>query len=66
MPNDDRPYAPERGMSPASATGAADARLTELGREEEPVTTGTLFLVLMFLMMIAGFWGLMYVTLLHR
>lgn len=66
MANDDRPYTPERGMAPAPATGTADARLTELSAEEEPVTTGTLFLMLVFLMMIAGFWGLMYVTLLHR
>lgn len=66
MPNDDRPYAPERAMGPAPAAGAADARLAEPGQEEEPVTTGTLFLMLMFLMMIAGFWGLMYATVLHR
>ncbi|MBX6363900.1 MAG: cytochrome c oxidase subunit 2A [Gemmatimonadetes bacterium] len=53
-------------MGPAPAAGAADARLAEPGQEEEPVTTGTLFLMLMFLMMIAGFWGLMYATVLHR
>lgn len=39
---------------------------TELGPDEEPTTTGTLFLMLVFLMLIFGFWVLMYVTLLDR
>jgi len=33
---------------------------------EEPNTTGTLFLMIIFLMMIAGFWAILYLTLLHR
>ncbi len=33
---------------------------------EEPVVTGTLFLTLVFLMMIFGFWTLLYITLLNR
>ncbi len=37
-----------------------------LPAEQEPVVTGTLFLTMIFLMMIFGFWALMYVTLLDR
>ena len=39
---------------------------TDLASEEEPVVTGTLFLTLVFLMMIFGFWILFYITLLDR
>ena len=38
----------------------------ELSPEEEPVTTGTLFIMVLFLMALAGMWGIMYFTLLHR
>lgn len=38
----------------------------ELLPEEEPVTTGTLFILLVFLMALAGLWGIMYLTLLGR
>jgi len=38
----------------------------ELGPEIEPVTTGTLFILLVFLMALAGLWGIMYLTLLGR
>lgn len=34
--------------------------------EQEPVTTGTLFILLVFLMALAGMWGIMYFTLLGR
>jgi hypothetical protein len=34
--------------------------------EHEPVTTGTLFILLVFLMALAGMWGIMYFTLLDR
>lgn len=34
--------------------------------EAEPTTTGTLFLMMFFLMLIGGFWGMMYWMLLHR
>lgn len=44
----------------------ADETSTELATEEEPVVTGTLFLTLVFLMMIFGFWILFYITLLDR
>jgi hypothetical protein len=36
------------------------------GGEADPESTGTLFLMVFFLMLIAGFWGIMYVTLLGR
>ncbi|MDX1673903.1 MAG: hypothetical protein R3314_03780 [Longimicrobiales bacterium] len=34
--------------------------------EEEPTTTGTLFIMIFFLMALAGMWGIMYLTLLNR
>lgn len=34
--------------------------------DEEPVVTGTIFLTLILLMMIFGFWAMMYVDLLNR
>ena len=46
--------------SPAEEGGA------ELAPGEEPVVTGTLFLTLIFLMMIFGFWVLFYLLLLDR
>lgn len=51
---------------PTPATGSADPEQTELRPEEEPVTTGTLFLTLVFLMMLFGFWVMMYLMLLER
>jgi hypothetical protein len=36
------------------------------GHEEEPVTTGTLFIMLIFLMALAALWAIMYLTLLER
>jgi hypothetical protein len=41
-------------------TGSADPQLTELRPEEEPVTTGTVFLTLIILMIIAAVWITMY------
>jgi hypothetical protein len=45
-----------------------DANLPDGGLppEHEPVTTGTLFILLVFLMALAGLWGIMYFTLLGR
>ncbi len=37
-----------------------------LSPEEEPTTTGTLFIMILFLMALAGMWGIMYLTLLNR
>ena len=34
--------------------------------EEGPVTTGTLFIMVLFLMALAGLWALMYLVLLGR
>lgn len=48
------------------APDIAEETSTDLAREEEPVVTGTLFLTLVFLMMIFGFWILFYITLLDR
>lgn len=39
---------------------------TELSPEEEPTTTGTLFIMVLFLMALAGLWAIMYFTLLNR
>lgn len=54
--------APDR----APATGAEEPQQTELAPEEEPTTTGTLFLTIIFLMLIFGFWVMMYLILLDR
>ena len=56
----------EKERLSAPATGSTDPAQTELAPEEEPVTTGTLFLMIVFLMMIFGFWAIMYTTLLNR
>ncbi len=50
----------------APATGVDDPHQTELAPEEEPTTTGTLFLTIIFLMLIFGFWVMMYLILLDR
>jgi hypothetical protein len=47
----------------SAPTGAAEAGLP---KEEEPTTTGTMFVMLLFLMALAGMWGLMYMVLLER
>ena len=39
---------------------------TDLPEEDEPNTTGTLFLTLVFLMLIGGFWVILYRILLNR
>lgn len=61
----DDPYRPLPAAQ-VPATGAHDARATEMSQAEEPVTTGTLFLTLVLLMIIFGFWALMYNLLLNR
>jgi hypothetical protein len=50
----------------APATGATDPAFTELRPGEEPVATGTLFLTTILLMIIAGFWIIIYIRLLDR
>ncbi len=53
------------GTAPPEATGSQDSH-DELPADQEPVVTGTVLLTMIFLMMIFGFWALMYVTLLNR
>jgi hypothetical protein len=52
------------GATPA--TGSADPAETELFSGEEPTTTGTLFLVMILLMIIAAIWVILYLRLLDR
>lgn len=59
-----RPSAPEADAAPA--TGAHDPEATHLQPVEEPNTSGTLFFTLFLLMIIFGFWVVMYVELLNR
>lgn len=54
------------GRPIAPATGSADPRRTEVAPEEEPSTPGTLFLCVVLLMIIAGFWVIIYLRLLDR
>ena len=49
----------------APATGSPSPVDTELTREEEPVVTGTLFLVMIILMIIGAVWVIMYMRLLQ-
>ncbi|MCG8469434.1 MAG: hypothetical protein MJB57_14715 [Gemmatimonadetes bacterium] len=37
-----------------------------LSSDEEPVTTGTLVILMLFLMALGALWGLMYLVLLER
>jgi hypothetical protein len=46
--------------STAPATGTDDPAKTELSPDEEPTTTGTLFLTMILLMIIAGIWVIVY------
>ena len=50
----------------ARAKGSAKPSETELRPGEEPDTRGTLFFMVVFLMLIYGFWIMMYNLLLHR
>jgi flagellar biogenesis protein FliO len=50
----------------APATGSDRPEDTELAPEEEPRTTGTLFLVMIILMIIVAIWVIMYMRLLDR
>jgi hypothetical protein len=69
MPPRDRPdtrRTDPADLPTAPATGATDPAFTELRPGEEPVATGTLFLTTILLMIIAGFWIIIYVRLLDR
>jgi len=53
-------------MSEDKDTGPGGGHAASGQTEEEPVITGTLFLTTVFLIMIFGFWVMMYFTLLGR
>jgi hypothetical protein len=55
---------PQHITSPA--TGTPDPAQTELAPGEEPVATGTLFLMIVLLIIVAGIWSMLYFTLLSR
>jgi hypothetical protein len=46
--------------SGAPATGSSSPADTELAPDEEPTTTGTLFLTMVLLMIIGGIWIIVY------
>ncbi len=63
------PHEPDGPVTPpahGSEPPSAGAEETELSPEEEPTTTGTLFIMVLFLMALVGMWGIMYFTLLNR
>lgn len=49
-----------RDSSAPPGTGSSDPAQTDLAPEDEPVTTGTFFLTLVILMIIAAVWLIMY------
>jgi hypothetical protein len=59
---------PEHPLGPGSApaTGTDDYWATELRPGEEPIVTGTLFMVIILLMIIGAIWVIMYLRLLDR
>lgn len=59
MPNE--PHPPDH-----PGLGSTDPRETELAPEEEPVTTGTLFLTMIILMIIGAIWITIYLRLVGR
>ena len=46
--------------------GTTEPQKADLQPEEEPIVSGTIFLTLIILMLIFGFWIIMYITLLNR
>ena len=56
-----------KDVSPQNAATARslDVEEADQSSEQEPILAGTLFLTLIFLMMIFGFWIVMYITLLN-
>lgn len=51
---------------PTQSTGPNDPDPTELPPDEQPRATGTLFLVMILLMIIVAVWLIMYLRLLER
>ena len=60
------PYRPLSGVGVAPATGAHEPTADEVVMVEEPVATGTLFLMIVFLMLTFGIWLVVYNLLLSR
>ena len=59
----DGPVPPPAHDGPPPAPG--ESASPELSPDEEPNTSGTLFIMILFLMALAGMWGIMYLTLLN-
>jgi len=57
---------PERLEPRAAGAAPHEDPDAGFGPEEEPLTTGTLFVMIVFLMALAGMWLLMYLMLLGR
>lgn len=60
------PYIPLSGRDAAPATGSAGESGDEITVVEEPIATGTLFLMVIFLMLTFGIWLVVYNLLLNR
>ena len=60
------PYIPLSGLAAAPATGSARESGDEVTMVEEPIATGTLFLMVIFLMLTFGIWLVVYNLLLNR
>lgn len=58
--------AQEADQRAGRATGSASREETELFQAEEPDVRGTLFLTGLLLMVIFGFWTMMFLVLLER
>jgi flagellar biogenesis protein FliO len=56
----------EEGMEDQPPATGSDRPDTERSPEEEPQATGTLFLVMIILMIIVAVWVIMYLRLLDR
>ena len=65
-PDAARPSTRDPEVATAPATGTHDQEATHVQPVEEPNTAGTLFFTLLLLMVIFGFWVVMYVELLNR
>jgi hypothetical protein len=58
-------YGPLPGTA-SPATGVMDPEEGHIRPGEEPVAIGTMFLMIIFLMMIGALWGVVYLMLLNR
>lgn len=56
----------DAGARETSGQGEEGARSAGLAPEEEPRTTGTLLILMLFMMALAAMWAIMYLTLLGR